>query len=112
MLRTMKKGGDVFAAVSDAQREQRLRDLESLVNPALRSHETLARFQKQLYAIIEQLESIGHFLGRWDYDSEIEYWGGKSYMDSSSSIKDELLLRSEFGKGIRLAWRDGASLFD
>ena len=95
---------DVVVALSDTDREGRLRELESFVNPRLQAHRTLADFQRELYAIIEQLNALGHFLGRWDYDSEIEYWGGRSYMDQS--IKDELLLRSEFRHGIRLAWGD------
>jgi hypothetical protein len=85
-----------------------LRELEALSNPELQSHNSLAGFQEQLYALIDQLSSIGHDLGRWDYGSEIEIWGGKSYMDAS--IEDELLLRSEFPLGIRLAWRDYESL--
>ena len=99
---------DVMAALPDAERSGRLRELEALVNPELRSRHALSAFQESLYSVIDQLSAVGHFLGRWDYDSEIEYWGGKSYMDSS--IEDELLLRSEFPHGIRLAWRDYDSL--
>jgi len=43
-----------------------------------------------------------------EYDSEIEIWGGKSYMDRS--VEDELLLPSGFPHGIRLAWRDYEAL--
>lgn len=95
---------DVMAALPEGERSARLRELEVLVNPELRLRPTLADFQQTLYSVIDQLSAIGHFLGRWDYDSEIEYWGGRSYMDSS--IEDELLLRSEFPHGIRFAWRD------
>src|SRR5262245_38653139 len=95
---------DVIAALSDADRQSRLRELESLLNPQLQSQPILADFQKELYALIDQLSALGHLLGPWEYDSKIEYWGGRSYMDPS--IEDELLLRSEFPHGIRLAWRD------
>jgi|SRR5688572_320587 len=103
-LLPQKFSRDAMAALSEADRDGRLRELESIVNPTLQSHQTLASFQQALYATIEQLTALGHFLGRWDYDSEIEYWGGRSYMDQA--IEDELLLRSEFPHGIRFAWRD------
>jgi hypothetical protein len=99
---------DVLAALSDAERNGRLRELETLANNELKKHTTLPAFQQRLYGIIEQLSAIGHFLGRWEYDSEIEIWGGKSYVDAS--IEDELLLRSEFPRGLRLAWRNYESL--
>ena len=99
---------DTLAALSESERGIRLRELESLANRELQCHRTLPDFQQQLYAIIEELSGLGHFLGRWEYDSEIEIWGGKSYMDQST--EDELLLRSEFPHGIRLAWRDYESL--
>lgn len=95
---------DVLASLSESERKERLRELEALINPAFQSQSTLAAFQESLYAFINQLEAIGHFLGRWEYDSEIEYWGGKSYLDPT--MEDELLLRSEFGQGVRLAWNE------
>ena len=99
---------DTLAALSESERDLRLRELESLANRELQSHRTLPDFQQQVYAIIEQLSALGHFLGRWEYDSEIEIWGGNSYMDET--VEDELLLRSEFPHGIRLAWRDYEAL--
>src|SRR3954469_11998967 len=99
---------DTLAGLSETERDLRLRELESLANRELQAHRTLPDFRQHLYAIIEQLSGLGHFLGRWEYDCEIEIWGGKSYMDAS--IEDELLLRSEFPHGIRLAWRDYESL--
>ena len=99
---------DVLAALSEPERDRRLGELEAIVNQELQPHRTLHDFQEHLYAIIEELCGLGHFLGRWDYDSEIEIWGGKSYMDPA--IEDELLLRSEFPYGIRLAWRDYEAL--
>jgi uncharacterized metal-binding protein YceD (DUF177 family) len=99
---------DTLAALSESERGIRLRELESLVNLELQCQRTLPDFQQQLYAIIEELSSLGHFLGRWEYDSEIEIWGGKSYMEQS--VMDELLLRSEFPYGVRIAWRDYESL--
>jgi hypothetical protein len=103
-ISTKRYGRDAMAALSLAERDLRLRELEILINPTLQTQPTLEHFQRQLYAIIEQLTAIGHFLGPWEYDSEIEYWGGKSYMDRT--LDDELLLRSEFHVGIRFAWRD------
>lgn len=95
---------DTLAGLSDMERDHRLRELEVLANHELKAHTTLAAFQECLYAIIAQFSAVGHFLGPWEYDCEIEYWGGKSYMDAS--VDDELLLRSEFPHGIRLAWRE------
>ena len=95
---------ELLVALSEPERDARLRELELLANTELRTHQGLADFQQQLYAFIEQLTAVGHFLGRWEYDCEIEIWGGHSYMDASA--EDELLLRSEFPHGIRLAWRD------
>jgi hypothetical protein len=99
---------DTLAALSEAERNYRLRELEMLANRELQSHRMLPDFQQQLYAIIDELSALGHFLGRWEYDCQIELWGGKSYMDQS--VEDELLLRSEFPYGIRLAWRDYVAL--
>lgn len=93
-----------ISILNESQRIARLGELEDLVNLELRSKLTLSEFQQSLYAIISELETIGHFLGRWDYDSEIEIWGGKSYMDLS--IADDLMLRSEFPQGVRFAWND------
>lgn len=97
-----------LAALSESDRNNRLRELEALVNDELLLKKTLPEFQDCLYLFIEKLCAIGHFLGRWDYDCEIEYWGGKSYMNPE--LEDELLLRSEFPYGVRLAWRDFEAL--
>jgi hypothetical protein len=99
---------DTLAALPKSERDLRLRELESLANRKLQSYQTLPDFQQQLYSIIDELSAMGHFLGRWDYDAEIEIWGGRSYMDPS--VEDELLLRSEFPHGIRLTWRDYGAL--
>ncbi len=93
-----------MAALPEAERNLRLREMEALINPGLRAHHTLLDYQHHLYAVIKQLEAAGYFLGPWDYDCEVEIWGGKSYMDPS--LEDELLLRSEFPNGVRLAWKD------
>jgi len=95
---------DLLAALPESERNVRLGELEMLANAELRRHQTLRDFQQELYDFIEQLTAIGHFLGRWEYDCEVEIWGGRSYMDSSA--EDELLLRSEFPNGVRLAWKD------
>lgn len=93
-----------LSALSESDRNNRLRELEVLVNDELLLKKTLPEFQQHLYLFIDKLCAVGHFLGRWDYDCEIEYWGGKSYMNLE--VEDELLLRSEFPCGIRLAWKD------
>jgi hypothetical protein len=98
----------ILATLPESERNPRLRELEILANRELQTRQTLTDFQQHLYTIIEQLAALGHALGRWEYDSGIEYWGGKSYMDPS--VADELLLRSEFPHGIRLAWKDYESL--
>jgi hypothetical protein len=95
---------DAMASLPIDQRARRIRELESLINPHLQQCTTLDGFQKALYSIVDQLNELGHFLGRWDYSCEVEYWGGKSYMDQS--LADELLLRSEFPVGLRLVWGD------
>jgi hypothetical protein len=95
---------DVLVAVDSNERNSRLRLLEAIVNPTLQSASDLAEFQRRLYRVIERLEFLGHWLGRWEYDSEIEIWGSRSYMDPT--LEDELLLRSEFPRGVRLAWKN------
>ena len=99
---------DLLVSLAEQDRNGRLRELEGLINQTLALQQTLTDFQETLYLIIEELESIGHFLGRWEYDCEIEYWGGKSYLDPNA--KDELLLRSEFPEGIRLSWANFEAL--
>ena len=101
---------DVLAALARDKRNACLRHLEAIVNPTLQPAPNLAEFQRRLYLLIERLESLGHLLGRWDYDSEIEIWGGPSYMDPT--LEDELLLRSEFQRGIRLAWKNYDELLE
>lgn len=89
---------------NETEREGRLREMEGLLNNRLAGSATLSVFQEKLYAVIEELSSLGFFLGRWDYDSEIETWGGPSYMDPGK--EDDLLLRSTFPSGVALAWKD------
>jgi hypothetical protein len=79
-----------------------VRELEATLNERLVGCTVLGAFQLRLYAIIDELNSLDHFLGRWEYDCEIEYWGGGSYLDRS--VPDELVLRSEFPHGVRLRW--------
>lgn len=85
-------------------RNTRLREIERAVNSVLSGMADLATFQESLYSIIEQVfcERLGYVLGRWEYDCEIEFWGGPSYMDHS--LPDELILKSEFRNGITLKW--------
>lgn len=74
------------------------------MNSVLSGQIELAAFQESLYSIIEQVlcESLGYVLGRWEYDCEIEFWGGPSYRDES--LPDELVLKSESPNGIMLNW--------
>ena len=93
-----------FVTCSDSERTEKLRALEALLNQRLAGFGTLAEFQEQLYTVINELNALGFSLGPWDYDSEVEMWGGPSYMDPSR--EDDLLLRSTFPSGVALAWKD------
>jgi hypothetical protein len=68
----------------------------------------LAAFQSRLYSLIEHLCDLGFALGRWEYDCEVEIWGGPSYMHAEK--EDDLLLRSKFPTGVALAWKDFETL--
>jgi hypothetical protein len=95
---------DELAILPTIERSARLRELETRINSTLVGAGTLGEFQERLYRVIEDqlVGQLGHWLGRWDYDSEVEYWGGRSYMDPT--VPNELLLRSEFPFGVRLSW--------
>lgn len=95
---------DVILTLPPDERDLRLREMEFAANSVLSRETELAVFQESLYLIIEQLlcERLGYLLGRWDYDCEIEIWGGSSYMDQS--LPDELTLKSECPNGIMLNW--------
>ena len=95
---------DVISPLPPDERNLRLREIELAVNSVLSGQTELAAFQKSLYSIIEQVlcERLGYVLGRWEYDCEIEFWGGPSYMDQS--LPDELILKSESPNGIMLNW--------
>ena len=94
----------VVSALPASERSGRITELQGLLNQVLGGAQTLERYQTVLYGLIEQLSSLGFHLGRWDYDSEVEIWGGPSYMDTKA--EDDLLLRSEFPKGVTLAWKN------
>jgi hypothetical protein len=104
MLDPQKFAKGVLATMTPEERVVRVRELETCANTMLNGAATLAEFQERLYHLIEEelVDRLGHWLGRWEYDCEVEYWGGQSYMDSS--IPDELLLRSEYPHGVRLSW--------
>jgi hypothetical protein len=104
MLDSTRFSRDILAALPASERSDRLRELEAAANAMLAGAVTLAGFQERLYRLIEDelVDRLGHWLCRWEYDSEVEYWGGRSYMDST--IPDELLLRSQFPYGLRLSW--------
>ena len=78
--------------------------LEALINRGLAGAASFQEYQEWLYPLTDELNELGFFLGRWDYDGEVEVWGGRSYMDPSQ--EDDLLLRSEYPKGVKLAWGD------
>jgi hypothetical protein len=104
MLDPIMFSRDSLAALAPDERAIRLHELEMVANAMLSGAATLAEFQERLYRLIEDelINRLGHLLGSWEYDCEIEYWGGRSYMDAS--IPDELLLRSEYPFGVRLNW--------
>lgn len=100
----------IIAGLTEDERQAELSRLEALLKAELSSATDLPDWQSRLYSLIDELIGLGFYLGRWDYDCEVETWGGPSYMDES--MEDDLLLRSEFPKGVRLAWKDYAKLTD
>ena len=92
------------------QRRARLRELESYLNGQLAGSADLGEWQARLYRLIDELNDCGYCLGPWDYDSKVEVWGGPSYMDPEK--EDDLLLKSEYPIGVRLAWNDYEELAD
>ena len=104
MLDSKRFTRDVLVSLSEEERSARLRELEASINMEMAGVSSLQEFQDKLYRVIDDvlIHDLRHWLGRWEYDCEVEYWGGKSYMDST--IPDELLLRSEYPHGIRLSW--------
>ena len=94
---------DVLADLSAGARVDRLREMEAAINAALAGSASLREFQDRLYGLIDDLHRrLGHFLGRWDYDGEVEVWGGRRYMDPSAP--NELLLKSTYPRGVELRW--------
>ena len=87
---------------------ERLRELEALLNDELGGATTLEDFQQRLYALIDSLAKMGHKLWSWDYNCEVELWGG-DYMDPSTP--DELILKSTYPSGVQLRWGDGSDLW-
>jgi Mn-containing catalase len=84
--------------------KQALNKLENELNQGLSNCKSLKDYQEMLYAKIKMLENSGYNIGRWDYDSEKEIWGGPSYMDKSK--EDELVLKSWFKKGIKIDYNN------
>jgi len=95
---------DFIESLPPEGRQEKLRELETVLNANLKGCTDLKEWQDRLYLLIEELNGLGFSLGRWDYDSEVETWGGPSYMDPTK--QDDLLLRSQFPVGIKLAWQD------
>ncbi|MFO0913568.1 MAG: hypothetical protein U0795_11475 [Pirellulales bacterium] len=97
---------DVISTLPLDERNSRLREIELAVNSVLSGIADVVTFQESLYSIIEQVlcEQLGYVLGRWEYDCEIEFWGGPSYMDKS--LPDELIVKSEYPHGISVNWGD------
>lgn len=94
----------ILSSLSAEERECRIQELEGLLNQELAGSAGLADFQGKLYRLIEDLSALGFSLGRWEYDCEVEIWGGPSYMNPS--VEDDLLLRSKYPTGVALAWKD------
>ena len=95
---------DELSGLPEKDREDRLRELEGLLNRELAGSADLPSFQDRLYRLIEDLCALGFSLGPWEYDCEVEIWGGPSYM--TPSAEDDLLLRSKYPSGVALAWKD------
>ncbi|TGD70748.1 hypothetical protein E4634_20810 [Mangrovimicrobium sediminis] len=98
-------------AFSGGDRKAGTKRLEDLINSSLENDGSLQQYQASLYRAIECLEGAGYDIGRWDYDSEMEYWGGQSYMYSEpitdqlrENVDKELHLVSEYPLGIKLFW--------
>lgn len=108
MLDATRFSRDVLAALPAEMRVARLVEMGAAASADLAGMVTLGEFQERLYWLIEDdLEGrLGYWLGRWEYDCEVEYWGGKSYMDPS--VPDELLLRSEYPFGVQFNWGEFA----
>jgi len=98
----------VVSALPASERSKRIVELQRLLNQAFDGSPTLKDCQSVLYGLTAQLCSLGFHLGPWDYDSDVEIWGSPSYMDPKA--EDDLLLRSEFPKGVTLAWKDFEAL--
>ena len=98
----------VVSALPASERSKRIAELQRLLNQAFDVSRTLRDYQSVLYELTAELTSLGFHLGRWDYDSEVEIWGGPSYMNPKA--EDDLLLRSEFPKGVTLAWKNFEAL--
>lgn len=98
----------VVSALPASERNKLIMEIQTLLNQALSAGQTLKDYQTILYDLIDQLSSLGYHLGRWNYDSEVEIWGRPSYMDAKVEV--DLLLRSEFPKGVTLAWKDFEAL--
>ena len=93
----------LLSTLPEEHRRASLRALEFIISAYLAESTCLSDWQTRLYKVIEELNGRGFFLGRWDYDSEVEIWGGPSFMDPRK--ENDLLLRSEFPKGVTLAWQ-------
>lgn len=107
LLATEKFSRDALAKLTELERNTRLRELEAIANRTLQACPTLTAFQTELYQLIDRLKDLGNVLYSWDYDCEIEYWGGDY---TKENVEYELLLRSEFPMGISLAWKDPEAL--
>lgn len=87
-----------------AELKKALNKLETELNEGLSECKSLKDYQEKLYSKIKILENLGYNIGRWDYDSEKETWGGPSYMDKNK--EDELVLKSWFKEGIRIDYNN------
>jgi hypothetical protein len=90
--------------LGEVDKKKALQDLENLLNSALSNFSQLNEYQEALYSQMDALNKAGFNIGRWDYNCEKEVWGGPSYMDKSKD--DELIVKSWFGKGIKIDWNN------
>ena len=94
---------EVLESLDDDARSTRIADLATRVNSELANAVDLGSFQARLYAVIDELKSIGHDLWSHDYDCEIEQWGG-NYMHPATAGK--LWLTSTYPTGVVLQWQE------
>ncbi len=69
---------EIVSRLPEAERDRKLTAVEALINRELAGAASLGEYQRRLYALTDELNELGFFLGRWDYDSEVEIWGDRA----------------------------------